>query len=139
MTTGHRKRYFEFKEDKSDKFWEATLEGATLTVRYGKIGAAGQSQAKTFSDAAVAARHAEKLVAEKAAKGYVEAGNSTPSEPAEAADKAVRALARQEAKAASPRPATLNSVKDPNTSPKVLLCWRRPKTEPLLRVVPTQN
>jgi len=66
------KRYFEFKDDKSSKFWEIDVNGNDVTVRFGRIGASGQTQTKTFGDAAVAQKHADKLIAEKTEKGYVQ-------------------------------------------------------------------
>jgi predicted DNA-binding WGR domain protein len=48
------------------------VEGTSVTTRHGRIGAAGQTTAKAFPDAAAAARHAEKLIGEKTAKGYHE-------------------------------------------------------------------
>lgn len=42
------------------------------TVRFGKIDTAGQSQSIIFPDNEAAQRHAEKLIAEKLRKGYVE-------------------------------------------------------------------
>ncbi len=66
-------RYFEFIGGKSAKFWEAGIRGNQVTVRFGRIGTAGQTQVKTFADAAAAERHIEKLVAQKAKKGYREA------------------------------------------------------------------
>ena len=44
-----------------------------MTVRYGRIGSAGQSRTKRLADEAAAVRHAEDLVREKTGKGYVEA------------------------------------------------------------------
>jgi DNA ligase-1 len=69
--SGGRRR-FELVEGSSSKFWEIEVAGAVQTVRYGKIGTAGQEKAKTFPDAATCARESEKLVAEKLAKGYAE-------------------------------------------------------------------
>lgn len=43
-----------------------------MTVRYGRIGTAGQTQTKTFSDEARATREVQKLIAEKVKKGYFE-------------------------------------------------------------------
>ena len=68
MTT----RYFEFVGGNSRKFWEITVAGSDVTVRFGRIGTDGQSQTKSFDDEA-AARHAEKLIAAKTKKGYVQA------------------------------------------------------------------
>lgn len=66
------KRYFEFVEGTSSKFYEVSTEGNAVTVRYGRIGTEGQSQTKTFADADAAAKHAEKQIASKLAKGYRE-------------------------------------------------------------------
>ncbi len=65
-------RHFEFIGGSSQKFWEISITGSSFTVRFGRIGTAGQSQTKAFADEARALREAEKLVAEKVKKGYVE-------------------------------------------------------------------
>src|SRR4030095_15535954 len=66
------KRYFEFVDDKSSKFWEIAVAGNEVTVRFGRIDTNGQTQTKTFGDAAAAQKHADKLIGEKTEKGYVE-------------------------------------------------------------------
>jgi predicted DNA-binding WGR domain protein len=66
------KRYFEFVGGSSAKFWEATVNGNQVTVRFGRIGTEGQTQTKTLADANAATKHAEKLIAQKTAKGYKE-------------------------------------------------------------------
>ena len=55
-----------------EKFWAVKLDGATLTVKFGKIGTDGQEKAKDFADEAAAKKEYDKLVAEKTKKGYVE-------------------------------------------------------------------
>lgn len=65
-------RRFEFSEGKSNKFWQIQVAGSDVTVRFGKIGSQGQVNTKSFSDPAAAHKHAEKLIAEKTAKGYRE-------------------------------------------------------------------
>jgi DNA ligase len=65
-------RRFEFTDAKSNKFWEISMSGTDVTVHFGRIGTNGQTQTKSFPDAAAATRHAEKLVAEKLEKGYQE-------------------------------------------------------------------
>jgi predicted DNA-binding WGR domain protein len=65
-------RRFEFIGGSSEKFWEISLEGNSFTVRFGRVGTAGQSQTKSFADEVKAARAAESLIAEKLKKGYVE-------------------------------------------------------------------
>ncbi len=66
------KRYFEFVEGSSSKFWEIAQDGKDVTVRFGRIGISGQTQTKTLADADAATKHAEKLVKEKTEKGYKE-------------------------------------------------------------------
>jgi predicted DNA-binding WGR domain protein len=74
-------RYFEFKDDKSSKFWEILLHQARHTVRFGRIGSEGQSQTKEFPDAAAAARDADRLVQEKLRKGYREITGTATQNP----------------------------------------------------------
>src|SRR6185503_896004 len=68
MTT----RRFEFSEGTSNKFWTITLQGASHTVNYGRIGSAGQTSTAQFGSEAEARKSCDKLVAEKLKKGYVE-------------------------------------------------------------------
>jgi uncharacterized protein (TIGR02996 family) len=79
------KRYFEFSEGSSNKFWEASVEGTTLRTRHGKIGTTGQIVIKEFSSKPDAMSAMDKLVAEKTKKGYVEGGGGAPGgdEPAD--------------------------------------------------------
>jgi DNA ligase-1 len=71
-TSPASKRYFEFTDAKSSKFWEISIAGTSVTVRYGKIGTAGQTQTKQFPDTVAAQKHHDKLVEEKTQKGYEE-------------------------------------------------------------------
>ena len=66
------KRYFEFIGGNSAKFWEIGICGSTVTVRFGRISTAGQTQIKLFPDATAAAKHVERLIASKISKGYAE-------------------------------------------------------------------
>ena len=70
--SGAPARHFEFVEGTSNKFWEISVAGCQVTVRYGRIGSAGMTNVKTFADTAAAQRHSDKLIAEKTGKGYVE-------------------------------------------------------------------
>lgn len=65
-------RHFEFVEGGSAKFWEISVNGNDVIVRFGRMGTQGQTQTKAFDNADAAARHAEKLIGEKRKKGYVE-------------------------------------------------------------------
>lgn len=71
-TSSGTPRRFELVEGTSAKFWEISVNDNEVTVRYGRIGANGQTQTKNFADAAAAQRHADKLIGEKTEKGYAE-------------------------------------------------------------------
>lgn len=82
-----RTRRFEYVDDKSSKFWEIRVIPEGVEVRYGKIGATGQTQLKPFDDAAAALKSAEKLVAEKLKGGYLEVpSEAKPTEQATSTD-----------------------------------------------------
>lgn len=66
------KHYFEFQDSKSYKFWQIEVEQTTCTVKYGKIGTAGQEKISTFDSEEKAQKEMAKLIAEKTKKGYVE-------------------------------------------------------------------
>lgn len=66
------KRYFEFVEGSSSKFWEISLEGTSVITRYGRIGSDGQTSVKDFDSDAKAQKEYDKLVGEKTKKGYEE-------------------------------------------------------------------
>jgi len=65
-------RRFELIEGTSSKFWEGSAEGASLTVRFGRIGTNGQLQTKPFADDDKANAELDKLINEKLKKGYSE-------------------------------------------------------------------
>lgn len=65
-------RRLELVDGSSAKFWEITVTGCQHRVRFGRIGAAGQTQLKAFPSPAAASAAAEKLLAGKLAKGYAE-------------------------------------------------------------------
>jgi len=82
-------RRFEFKEASSSKFWEVEMSGNALTVRFGRIGTAGQEKTKKFASPALAQKEQDKLIAEKQGKGYKEVGSpgSAKAAPPAAASK----------------------------------------------------
>ncbi|MFZ6719248.1 STM4015 family protein [Undibacterium sp. Ji49W] len=66
------KHYFEYQDSKSYKFWQVEIEATTLTVKYGKIGTAGQEKISSFESVEKAQKEMDKLIAEKTKKGYVQ-------------------------------------------------------------------
>ncbi|MDU1892159.1 MAG: ankyrin repeat domain-containing protein [Dysgonomonas sp.] len=73
------KRTFNYSDDKSSKFWSIDISENTFTVNYGKIGTAGQTQTKTFADEEACQKEANKLIAEKTKKGYIETSSASDS------------------------------------------------------------
>jgi predicted DNA-binding WGR domain protein len=65
-------RYFEFVGGSSAKFWAISRSGNRVTIRFGRIGTAGQTQTKELPSDQAAQTHANKLIDSKMAKGYLE-------------------------------------------------------------------
>ena len=87
-------RRFELVEGTSNKFWEVALDGADVTVRFGRIGTNGQTKTKTHASPEAARKDHDKLVKEKTSGGYTEVGVAPSATLATVAE------------AASPKPAT---------------------------------
>lgn len=66
------KRYFTYKDEKSDKFWSIDVQGVMVTVVFGKTGTAGNTNIKEYFKEEEAQKDADKLIQEKLKKGYVE-------------------------------------------------------------------
>ena len=62
---------YELVEGSSSKFWEVEVSGADLTVRFGRIGTAGQSKTKDMGSAAAAEKDPEELAREIAQTGHI--------------------------------------------------------------------
>ncbi|RKG97755.1 WGR domain-containing protein [Corallococcus carmarthensis] len=75
---------YEFTEGSSSKFWEITLEGTTLTKRWGRIGTDGQEKVEEFDSKAEAKKAYEAQVREKERKGYTLAEGSESGDGGEA-------------------------------------------------------
>ncbi|MHC0432627.1 WGR domain-containing protein [Streptomyces sp. O3] len=69
------KTYLELSQEDggAHKFYEVTVEGTAVSIRYGRIGAQGQLTTSTFPTAQKAQAAAAKKVAEKVRKGYAPA------------------------------------------------------------------
>lgn len=72
-------RRFEYVEGGSSKFWEVGLVGEQITVRYGRIGTAGQTQTRSCASPSAAQAEHDKLIREKTGKGYREVGTAAAS------------------------------------------------------------
>ncbi|MFG2298260.1 WGR domain-containing protein [Streptomyces sp. NPDC048603] len=92
--------YLELSQDGggAHKFYEVTVDGTDVSVRYGRIGAAGQLQSSSFPTAEKARAAAAKKVGEKVRKGYA---------PAVQGQRAARAVTRRQVASA---PSTARAV-----------------------------
>ena len=84
----------EFKDGKSNKFWEAVLARTSFDVTWGRIGSAGQKKRQQFATAHAAKQAFDKLVAEKLKKGYREVGAAAPTPVPGARDEKLEAAVR---------------------------------------------
>ena len=67
------KRYFEFKDNISNKFWKINLKKTQMIITFGKIGIKNPvSQLRKFDSKEEAKKYAERKIREKTNKGYIE-------------------------------------------------------------------
>ncbi len=117
-------RRFELIEGTAAKFWEVEVDAANYSVRYGRLGTAGQSLSKSAADAAKAQLEVDKLIKEKTGKGYTEVGASAlapvaisavvPAPAAPKAPKAAKITAKPAAVVAESAPASTPGVAAPD-------------------------
>ena len=69
------KRAFSFSDEKSDKFWWIDFDGLDFVVNYGRAGTNGRFQVKEFDSEEDCKKEAEKMIAQKIKKGYIEEAN----------------------------------------------------------------
>lgn len=65
-------RYFEYRDPSSDKFWEASVDGSSFVVRFGRRGTVGQTKRKEFATPDAARSACDTSIAEKLREGYQE-------------------------------------------------------------------
>ena len=67
------KKYFEFKDNISNKFWEINLKKNQMIITFGRIGIKNPvSQLRKFDSKEEAKKYAERKIREKTNKGYIE-------------------------------------------------------------------
>lgn len=64
------KTYLEYKDEKSQKFWEISVANNEIITRYGKIGTGGKEISKPFESDAIAMYEMHKQILAKREKGY---------------------------------------------------------------------
>lgn len=75
-------RYFTYVFGRSRKFWEIERVGATVYVRFGRLGSPGKLRVKTYANSDQALRAGRGMINTKISRGYVEgsvAGRRRPS------------------------------------------------------------
>ncbi|WP_053732201.1 DUF4132 domain-containing protein [Nocardia sp. NRRL S-836] len=127
-------RRWELVSGGSAKFWEVERDGAAVTVRFGRLGAAGQTQTKELASAEAATAHVAKLVAEKEKKGYRSttapaSGSATPAPAAQpaATQSAAASVATQ---AATAQPTAQPGTAQPAASGAAQATTAQPTAQP---------
>lgn len=95
--------YLEFVGGSSAKFWEGSVKGSEFHVRYGRIGAAGATQIKSFDSPADAQAAYVKVMEQKLKKGYGVA--KKPAAAKVSTKKAVKKAAKKKSPAKKKKPA----------------------------------
>lgn len=72
-----------YQDEKSHKFWAVEQQGNELHISWGKVSTNGQSQVKSFADAAAAEKAELRLIAEKVKKGYVGQAKDNSLQPSQ--------------------------------------------------------
>jgi predicted DNA-binding WGR domain protein len=90
-------RLFHCTVNEAHKFWSIQVRDTVHTVRFGRIGRTGQTCLKTFPTPQQATKAAERLIAEKRGKGYVEVSteNAAAVSPRGRADRRRQSLWQQ--------------------------------------------
>ena len=96
-----------YQDEKSHKFWAVEQQGNELHINWGKVGTNGQSQVKSFADAAAAAKAELKLIAEKTKKG-------------------LRRRSIRDNTDICPRPGYRMPRNSPFATRQTSICWRQP-------------
>ena len=67
------KKYFEFNDNISNKFWEINLKKNQMIITFGRIGIKNPvCQLRNFDSEEEAKKYAERKIREKTNKGYIE-------------------------------------------------------------------
>ncbi|HEY1191623.1 MAG TPA: TIGR02996 domain-containing protein [Gemmata sp.] len=84
-------RTFLLNDGNGYRFWNVAVKGKAHTVTFGKSGTAGQSKTKPFATPAAARAAADKLIADRLARGYIETTPKVLSPEETAFEDALRA------------------------------------------------
>lgn len=77
-------RRFEYRDDKSAKFWEIEPRGTAVTTRWGRLGSDGTITLKELGSETKARAEVDKQIRSKTSKGYVEVSSNEAKPTAKA-------------------------------------------------------
>lgn len=122
-----------FQDDKSSKFWNIQVDGVDVQTHWGRIGTAGQKKTKTYASDEAARKAADKAVAGKRKKGYVDAEPTSSEEAPKVAPSAKAApgvMAAPSSKKPKVAPPVASAPKRPvvHGEQRVRLAWPGPHT-----------
>lgn len=92
------RRRFEYRDEKSEKFWEIELKGSSFTTYYGKLGGSPRQDTKDWGSPAKAKKEFEKIIAEKTKKGYEEVSAKKKSDEKSRTDSKKKKLPNKDKK-----------------------------------------
>lgn len=107
--------YLTYRDEKSSKFWEITVDGASHTVRYGRIGTNGRTLTKEFDSVEEARKSAEELIQSKRKKGYIDEAQQPNLDPF----KEMFALVRDQDEPVDERAAKLQEYIEEGADPNI--------------------
>ncbi|PRP94850.1 DNA ligase [Enhygromyxa salina] len=100
-------RRFEYRDQKSNKFWQIDQQGSEVTTQWGRIGTDGQSKTKAYATAAKAQADVDKQILSKQGKGYVESDDASMPMAAAPAPATAAATTAPASATVAPAPATV--------------------------------
>lgn len=126
------KSYLEYKDSSSEKFWEVSVKGKTLTTRWGKLDTQGQSKSKELESLKLAKAEAEKQAASKIKKGYKAVTVKKASAKKKAPAKKLTAKEKTPVKKASAKKKSVFNPKEASESELMIVAQDESSSEILL-------
>ena len=70
---------YEFEDEHEHKFWEVSIEGKIVTLRFGKVGTSGHRASREFTSAESARKFLEMRRLKKMKEGYIPVDSTSAS------------------------------------------------------------
>lgn len=142
---------YEYKDGKSEKFWEVFVDGFKVITTWGRIGADGQQNHKLCASDDEAVKAAEKLIIDKLKKGYqfISENGGAESELHLSAQTKLGSAPKTKKKANQKQKATshprftvdvlLKLLESESTDELLRICETKQSVADLKKIVATQN